>query len=603
MRLRRNFPTILIGVVLATQISVIPLIFSGVLTFVADGYKAQFVDNARNTANLLAADFSHYDFKQQQNTVLSSLEELTVIGQLSYAKLIVAGEDAPIEREGDKKFVEDFFFGQHGDGTYFISLPLVDDAAGAIGTLRLGFDESVVQEQLDAAVHRTMIFAIILLLITSATIVFTAHFLTRPLRRIRDAALHIATRGTDDSLSVSTSIEELSSLSQSLEGMRNRLVEKARTIEAREKYISEIMRNIGDSLLVLDSNLTVVKANTAAEELFQYSSEELIGRYASNLVGPQLRAVIDAFVAQSAAHADGHAQVMRQEMIGTLKNGLSVPLEINVGLVELEYEPIFVITARDIRVRKQTEDALIQAKRAAEDANQAKSTFLSSMSHELRTPLNAIIGYSDLLLEDIGELPGGQTRKDITKIKSAGTHLLTLINSILDLSKVEAGQMDVFATEINLNSFVDDLCATMKPLADRNSNKLKIEKMSVPKTMYSDEVKLRQILLNLVSNAYKFTSNGTVTLRVSSDETGGKSWISFEVIDTGIGVPAAKLDRLFKAFSQADASISNQYGGTGLGLAICKKLCQLLGGDIAVTSVFGKGTTFKVLLPVLFCAP
>jgi|GEM_PF-3578025 len=598
MRLRRNFSTILTVVVLATQISVIPLIFYGVLAFVADGYKAQFVDNARNTANLLAADFSHYDFNQQENTVLHSLEELTAIGQLSYANVAMAGDNTSLSSGSGEKFIEDFFFGQHGDGIYYISLPLVNDMVGIVGTLRLGFDERVVQEQLDVAVQRTIIFAVILLLITSVTIVFTAHFLTRPLRRIRDAALHIATRGTDHSLSVSTSIEEFSSLSQSLESMRNRLVEKARTIEAREKYISEIMRNIGDSLLVLDSDLTVVKANTAAEKLFQYSSEELIGRYATNLVGPQLRFVIDTFVAQSAAHAHGHAQAMRQEVVGTLKNGLSIPLEINVGLVELEYEPIFVITARDIRVRKQTEEALIQAKHAAEDANQAKSTFLSSMSHELRTPLNAIIGYSDLLLEDIGELPDGQTRKDITKIKSAGTHLLTLINSILDLSKVEAGQMDVFATEISVSTFVDNLCATMKPLADRNNNKLKIENSSAPKTMYSDEVKLRQILLNLVSNAYKFTSNGTVTLRVCGVDIAGESWISFEVIDTGIGVPAAKLDRLFKAFSQADASISNQYGGTGLGLVICKKLCQLLGGDIGVVSVFGKGTTFKVLLPL-----
>lgn len=598
MRLRRNFPTILIGVVLITQISVIPLIFSGVLAFVADGYKAQFVDNARNTANLLAADFSHYDFNQQQNTILHSLEELTVIGQLSYANVAMTEDNTSLATESDKKFIEDFFFGQHGDDTYYISLPLVNDKIGTVATLRLGFDESAVQEQLDIALQRTIIFAAILLLITSATIVITAHFLTRPLRGIRDAALHIATRGTDRTLNVPTTIEELSSLSQSLESMRNKLLEKAKTIEAREKYISEIMRNIGDSLLVLDRNLTILKVNTAAEELFQYTEAELNGRNATTLVGPQLQSVIDSFLENVVGHGQRHPHTMRQEVDGTLKNGERVPLEINVGQVELDIDSIFVITARDIRVRKQTEEALIQAKRAAEDANQAKSTFLSSMSHELRTPLNAIIGYSDLLLEDAEEFSSVQTRKDIVKIKSAGTHLLTLINSILDLSKVEAGQMDVFTSEINVGNFVDDLCATMKPLADRNNNKLVVEKSSAPRIIHSDEVKLRQILLNLVSNAYKFTSNGTVTLRVYGEEMGNESWISFEVSDTGIGVPANKLDRLFKAFSQADASISGQYGGTGLGLAICKKLCQLLGGDIGVVSVFGKGTTFKVALPL-----
>lgn len=597
MRLRRNFPTILIGVVLVTQLSIIPLIFSSVLSFIADGFKAQFVDNARNTANLLAADFSHYDFNQQQNTVLHSLEELTVIGQLSYANVVVLDTHTPPKHATSDRFKEDFFFGQHGDSTYFISLPLLNDKGASVATLHLGFDESAIREQLDAAVQRTVTFAVILLLFTSATTVITAHFLTRPLRRIRDAALHIATGGTEHTLSVPTSIEELSSLSQSLENMRSRLSAKAKAIEAREKYISEIMRNIGDSLLVLDKELVIIKVNTAAEELFQYSAEELHGKASASLLGVQFHLAIDSVLADESAH--GHDNAMRQEVLGTLKNGESVPLEINVGVVELERNTIYVITARDIRVRKQTEEALIQAKYAAEDANQAKSTFLSSMSHELRTPLNAIIGYSDLLLEEVADASNSQTKKDITKIKSSGMHLLTLINSILDLSKVEAGQMDVFISEINVSSFVDDLCATMKPLAERNNNKLIIDKSLAPKAIYSDEVKLRQVLLNLISNAYKFTSNGTVTLRVYGLVIANESLIGIEVIDTGIGVPASKLDRLFKAFSQADASISGQYGGTGLGLAICKKLCNLLGGDVTVSSVFGKGTTFTVILPLV----
>lgn len=598
MKIRRNFPAILIGAVLLPQISVIPLIFTGVLFFVAEGYKSQFVDNARNTANLLAAQLSHYNLESQRDTVLGLLDELTIIGQLSYAEVISAQNNAIGSGAATRQFKEDFFFGQHDDDTYFISAPLQSEANQNVATLQLGFDETAVREQLDIALKRTLYFAVILLFITAISIVITAQFLTRPLRNIRDAASRIATQGTEHTLRIPTKIEELSSLSLSLERMRKTLVEKTIQIEAREKYISEIMRNIGDSLLVLDQNLAILKVNTAAEDLFQYTAAELKGKHADILLGTQLKGIVEQFSAGSSASEFQHAQTIRQEVIGTTKNNKTIPLEINIGQIEIDDTSIFVVSARDILMRKKTEEALIQAKQAAEDANQAKSTFLSTMSHELRTPLNAIIGYSDLLLEDKEQTQNTQLTNDIAKIKSAGTHLLGLINNILDLSKIEAGRMDVYISKFEIDKLLQDLTATIQPLAAKNNNTFVIEKIHSPTILYLDEVKLRQILLNLIGNANKFTSNGTVTLRIYAEGIENEARIYFDVIDTGIGIANDKLDYLFKAFSQADAAISNQYGGTGLGLVISKKLCQLLGGDITVESVVGHGSTFRVTLPL-----
>lgn len=598
MKIRRNFPAILIGAVLLPQISVIPLIFTGVLFFVAEGYKSQFVDNARNTANLLAAQLSHYNLESQRDTVLGLLDELTIIGQLSYAEVISAQNNAIGTGAATRQFKEDFFFGQHDDDTYFISAPLQSEANQNVATLQLGFDETAVREQLDIALKRTLYFAVILLFITAISIVITAQFLTRPLRNIRDAASRIATQGTEHTLRIPTKIEELSSLSLSLERMRKTLVEKTIQIEAREKYISEIMRNIGDSLLVLDQNLAILKVNTAAEDLFQYTAAELKGKHADILLGTQLKGIVEQFSAGSSASEFQHAQTIRQEVIGTTKNNKTIPLEINIGQIEIDDTSIFVVSARDILMRKKTEEALIQAKQAAEDANQAKSTFLSTMSHELRTPLNAIIGYSDLLLEDKEQTQNTQLTNDIAKIKSAGTHLLGLINNILDLSKIEAGRMDVYISKFEIDKLLQDLTATIQPLAAKNNNTFVIEKIHSPTILYLDEVKLRQILLNLIGNANKFTSNGTVTLRIYAEGIENEARIYFDVIDTGIGIANDKLDYLFKAFSQADAAISNQYGGTGLGLVISKKLCQLLGGDITVESVVGHGSTFRVTLPL-----
>jgi signal transduction histidine kinase/putative methionine-R-sulfoxide reductase with GAF domain len=240
-----------------------------------------------------------------------------------------------------------------------------------------------------------------------------------------------------------------------------------------------------------------------------------------------------------------------------------------------------------------------ETSRALEVASQHKSTFLAHMSHELRTPLNAIIGYSEMLQEEAEDLGEQTFLPDLQRINGAGKHLLGLINDILDLSKIEAGRMDLYLESFDLRRLVDDVEAVVRPLAEKNANRLVIECAGDLGTMQADQTKVRQALFNLLSNASKFTEQGTISLSVAREASGDGDWIAFAVSDTGIGMTQEQLGRLFEAFSQAEASTRSKYGGTGLGLAISRHFCRLMGGDVTVRSEHGKGSTFTVRLPAV----
>jgi signal transduction histidine kinase/CheY-like chemotaxis protein len=258
---------------------------------------------------------------------------------------------------------------------------------------------------------------------------------------------------------------------------------------------------------------------------------------------------------------------------------------------------------KEIDRHQKTLEQLTVAKEVAERANNAKSEFLAKMSHELRTPLNAVLGYSEILLED-AELDGrGEEIADLQKISAAGKHLLSMVNDILDISKIEAGKTELYLEEIDLDKLITEVESTARPLAAKNTNAFSVLRDAELGMIRVDATKLRQAIFNLLSNAAKFTQNGEITLEARRYPVLRGDEISISVKDTGVGISEEQVASLFSAFTQANASITAKFGGTGLGLALSKNLCRLMGGDINVDSKLGEGSVFTITLPAIVHLP
>ena len=302
--------------------------------------------------------------------------------------------------------------------------------------------------------------------------------------------------------------------------------------------------------------------------------------------------------------------VRERRVVGVLIIRRKVPGEFPQAVVDLvqTFASQSVLAIENARLFEQVQET----SRELAVASQHKSQFLANMSHELRTPLNAIIGYSEMLQEEAEDLDADTFLPDLQRINAAGKHLLSLINDILDLSKIEAGRMDLFLETFDVPRLVQDVAAIVQPLVEKNGNQLVVTCPEDIREMTADQTKVRQTLFNLLSNAAKFTDHGRIELRVTSGElreesdmasssslaTRNSQLVTFAVSDTGIGMTEEQLGRLFEAFSQAEASTRSRYGGTGLGLAISRHFCRLMGGDLTVESVYGQGSTFTVLLPI-----
>ena len=251
----------------------------------------------------------------------------------------------------------------------------------------------------------------------------------------------------------------------------------------------------------------------------------------------------------------------------------------------------------DTTYRKQAELTLHEAKDKAEEASRVKSQFLANMSHELRTPLNAVIGITEMLREDAEEQGSSDLLEPLERVSRAGKHLLNLINDILDISKIEAGRLELMLEHADLAGLIQDAAKTAQSLTVQNRNELELQLAPDLGVAYIDPVRVRQILLNLISNATKFTRDGVITVSAQRLTDADPDRIAISVADTGIGIAPEFLENLFQEFTQADTSATRKYGGTGLGLAISRRLCQMMQGEILVDSTLGEGTTFTVRLP------
>jgi PAS domain S-box-containing protein len=365
--------------------------------------------------------------------------------------------------------------------------------------------------------------------------------------------------------------------------------------QSEQKYRT-IIESIKEAYYEVDLAGNFIFANNALCEIMGYTREELIGTNNRDYMDQETAQTVYQHTNQ--VYRTGRS-ARNIEWVFITKSGERRYAEMSISLMtDSKGQPTgFRGLARDITERKMAESELQAAKEAAESANRAKSAFLANMSHELRTPLNAIIGYSEMLIEDADEMGYSSIVPDVKKIQAAGSHLLDLINNILDLSKIEAGKMDLFYEAFDIPDMVEGVLATVKPLITKNNNALEVEYAPDANRMVADLVKVRQTLLNLLSNAAKFTENGTVQLKIMRGRFDNTDWITFRVTDTGIGMSPEQIEHLFREFTQADNSTTRKYGGTGLGLAISRRFCQMMNGDILVESEVGKGTTFIVHLP------
>jgi PAS domain S-box-containing protein len=335
--------------------------------------------------------------------------------------------------------------------------------------------------------------------------------------------------------------------------------------------------------------------NASFERLTGYALREVKGRDIEFLRGPETAA--EAVEEVRAAYQDGRD--VSVEVLFYRKDGSTFWATLAVAPVTDAAGKVthFVGVLTDITDRKRFEEQLLEAKEAAEAANVAKSQFLASMSHELRTPLNAVIMYSELLQEEAEDRGVSDFVPDLEKIRAGGKHLLALVNGVLDLSKIEAGKMDLSLEVFDIAKMVEEVVDTVQPLVAKKANTLDVRCPPGLGVMHADLTKVRQVLFNLVSNACKFTEKGTVTLEAARAEEDGRGWVTFRVRDTGIGMSPEQVAKLFQPFTQADASTTRKYGGTGLGLVISKRFCELMGGEVAVSSKPGEGSTFTVRLP------
>jgi PAS domain S-box-containing protein len=365
-----------------------------------------------------------------------------------------------------------------------------------------------------------------------------------------------------------------------------------------------ILESAGEGICGIDLQGKITFVNPAAAKMLGYEQKELIGLSQHQSVHnvhsngknypleecPIYRALKTGKIEQ--AHND----------IFLRKDGTSFPVEYMISPLLEEDKVIGAVTTfNDISVRQQAEIALKEAKKTAEKANFAKSQFLANMSHELRTPLNAIIGYSEMLTEAISYetaliSPDVEYIADLKKIYDAGYHLLGMINNILEISKIETGEMEIHNETISVPDFLKEVTNTTQPLISKKNNTLEVDSADDLGTLFADMTRLRQILLNLLSNANKFTEQGIIRLTVTTENRDDMPWIQFTVSDTGIGINPEH--KIFDAFTQADISTTRKYEGTGLGLAISKSFVDLMGGTITVESELAKGSTFTVNLPM-----
>ena len=443
-----------------------------------------------------------------------------------------------------------------------------------LGTVRI----TLSMKKQDALFARTVSLGLVAAGLSVAALLSVQYFrlrrLLQPLKRLTAFTTEVGAQNLMRKAPVAR-LDEVGQLAVAF----NRMLEDLAATTVSRDYVDNIIRSMGESLLVVDNTGSIRTANQAALSLLGYREGELIGKPAQLILDGPPPGTCRGL---GASYRTGNGALIPVLLSASAMLGESGSVEGEVWL------------AQDMTEHKRFERELIQAKEDAEQANRTKSLFLANMSHELRTPLNAIIGYSEMLQEDCRDRGIDGLEPDLANIEKAGKILLFLINDVLDISKVEAGKMDLCLETFDVAALLQEVMRTAAPLARKNRNRIRVACPADIGEIYADPTRLSQSLLNLISNACKFTENGVITVEASRSSEDG---IQVSVRDTGIGISPEQLGQLFQSFTQADPSTTRKYGGTGLGLVLSRKLCRMMGGDISVESKVGSGSSFTVHIP------
>lgn len=397
------------------------------------------------------------------------------------------------------------------------------------------------------------------------------------------------------------------------------ITERRRTdnlLRERELHLRTLLNNMLDGVMTIDSHGAIQSFNSAAEQITGYLANEVVGHDVRDIAFDIKQGEHDTGLWDFLGGDKNATAGRRFEVEITHRDGRRFPAELSIGEMEFGNDWSYIISLRDISEKKAAEQELVAhrhhledlvrdrtrdlmiARDQADQASRTKTVFLANMSHELRTPLTAIIGYSELLEENPQVQASEIVLGDIKNIDVSARHLLSLINNILDLSKIEAGKQEMHLEPFRVEALLEEVTATMMPLMSKNGNEFTVSCDAQLGSMTADSMWVRQSLLNLLGNAAKFTQQGNIHLHASLQQNIGGEQVHFMVTDTGIGMTSQQQSRLFQAFQQGDPEINARYGGTGLGLAISQRLCRTMGGDILVESEAGKGSTFTICLPL-----
>ncbi len=413
----------------------------------------------------------------------------------------------------------------------------------------------------------------------------------RPLAILEDGTRKIREGTYSHHININSE-DEAGALAMAFNSMAKSIEEHTAGLKEAQEHFQQLLEAAPDAFIAVGTDGSILLANAQAEKMFGYTKEQMIGNQFDMLLPPHLKNIHETLYEKYLQNFTGESAEPNFDLQALHADGSLIPIEISASLIKTKRSIMAVISVRDITERKNAEQALAEAKEVAEAATKAKSDFLANMSHEIRTPMNAIIGMSHLASKT--DLTPKQYDY-ISKIQLSANSLLGIINDILDFSKIEAGKLDMESSKFQLEDVLDNLANLIGIKAEEKGLDLlfNLEK-GVPTALIGDPLRLGQILINLCNNAVKFSDRGAVIVSISSvEKKNDKVKLNFSVQDSGIGLTEEQKNKLFQSFSQADTSITRKYGGTGLGLSISKKLCEMMGGEILVKSVLGKGSTFS----------